>query len=93
MKTIIATAAALAAVATLSAAPAMAESTVNEQQYKLQRILKTDGQAQVQAKTPRGFETPARSQSRLISARMLTGPEKAQTRLSRVQPDAANGGR
>lgn len=91
MKTLIATAAALATIATLAAAPAMAESTVNQQQYKLQKILSMQKGMHDTAK--HSTVSKPRKADRMISTRMLTGPEKAQARLSRVQPHAANGGR
>ena len=91
MKTLITAAAALATIATLAAAPAMAENTVSQQQAKLQQILSMQKGKHDTA----GYSTASkpRKSDRMISTRMLTGPEKAQARLSRVQPDAANGGR
>ncbi len=91
MKTLIATVAAMATVATLSAAPAMAENTAYQQQAKLQQILEMQ---RAKHRAPKHYSTPTqRKTERVISTRMLTSSEKAQQRLSRAQPDAANGGR
>ena len=89
MKTLTATLAAIATVATLSAAPAMAESTVVEQQAKLQRIL--NGGADYGHTVKRA--APSKQKSQAISTTMLSGPEAALRRLLAVQPDAATGGR
>lgn len=98
MKALITTIAALATVATFSATPAMAESTVNQQQYKLQNILAAQRAKQGNTYNAAGFSqqithSKAPQTKRVISTRMLFGPEKAKARLSRVQPDAALGGR
>jgi len=91
MKTLTATVAAFATIATLAAAPAMAESTVNQQQEKLRMILSMQKEARDTSKRP-SVSAP-RTVNRMISTRMLSGPEKARARLLRVQPDAATGGR
>ncbi len=89
MKTLTATLAALAAVATLSAAPAMAENAAYEQRAKLERLLNmNDSKPDVFAKKA----TP-RKTSQVISTTMPSGPEAALRRLLAVQPIAADGGR
>ncbi len=91
MKTLTATVAALATIATLSAAPAMAESSAYEQRAKLQQLFKKSAQPAKYTNTVAPKVTKVKRTDRVISTRMATGPEKALKRLGRSQPNPSGG--
>ncbi len=82
MKTLTATIAALATVATLTAAPAMAENVAYEQRIKLQNILNKNANSANTAKQA----TAPRKSVQAVSTTVLSGPERVLKRLRETQP-------